>query len=63
MLKWFVRAAVSVTVVWLLLLHIPIGEVLAAVEDNADAAPSCGRFLEYVDEIATVDKVSHNDRL
>ena len=31
MLKWFVRAAVSATVVWLLLLNIPIGEVLTAL--------------------------------
>lgn len=31
MLKWFVRAAVSVTVVWLLLLNIPISQVLAAI--------------------------------
>jgi len=31
MLKWFVRAAVSATVVWLLLLNIPIGEVLSAL--------------------------------
>jgi uncharacterized membrane protein YbhN (UPF0104 family) len=31
MLKWFVRAAVSATVVWLLLTHIPFGQVLAAL--------------------------------
>ena len=31
MLKWLVRAAVSATVVWLLLTHIPFGDVLAAL--------------------------------
>jgi glycosyltransferase 2 family protein len=31
MLKWFARAAVSATVVWLLLTHIPFGQVLAAL--------------------------------
>jgi uncharacterized membrane protein YbhN (UPF0104 family) len=31
MVKWFVRAAVSATVVWLLLTHIPFGNVLAAL--------------------------------
>ena len=31
MVKWLVRAAVSATVVWLLLLNIPIGDVLTAL--------------------------------
>jgi len=35
MLKWFVRAAFSGTVVWLLLRHIPLSEVIAAIRQES----------------------------